>query len=203
MLEGTVQAMALTLEIRDAYTAGHERRVAQVACAIAREMGLPKQRIEGIRIASLLHDLGKICVPAEILNKPGPISENEFNLFKAHCQVGFDILKTIEFPWPVAQMVFQHHERMDGSGYPSCLAGENILLEARILAVADVVEAMASHRPYRPALGIDKALEEVAQNKSILYDPSVVEKCLALFQKKGFTFDSPSIPDPEMAFRFT
>ncbi len=185
---GIIQAMALTLERRDPYTAGHQRRVAKLARAIADEMHLPGEQLDGIRMAATIHDLGKISVPAEILTKPSRLSKIEFNLIKTHSQVGYDILKTIEFPWPLAQIVVQHHERMDGSGYPSSLAGEDILQEARVLAVADVVEAMASRRPYRPALGIDKALEEISQNKGILYDPKVADACLKLFKEKGFSW---------------
>ncbi len=165
-LGATIQAMAFTVETRDPYTAGHQRRVASLARAIATEMGLSQEQIEGIRMAAAIHDIGKITVPAEILSKPGRLSDIEFGLIKMHPQAGYDILKTIAFPWPVAQMIFQHHERMDGSGYPQGLSDEEIILEARILAVADVVEAMASFRPYRPALGIDKALEEVSQNRA-------------------------------------
>ncbi len=188
-LGGTIQALALTVETRDPYTAGHQRRATNLARAIATEMGLSEEQIDGIRMAGAIHDLGKISVPAGILNKPGRLNENEFGIIQAHPQVGYDILKTIEFPWPVAQIVFQHHERMDGSGYPRGLVGEEILLEARILAVADVVEAMSSHRPYRPALGIDKALEEISQNRGVLYDPEVVDACLRLFAEKGFRLE--------------
>lgn len=194
VLEGTVQAMAMAVEMRDPYTAGHERRVAALACAIAERMGLPPDQIEGIRIAGLLHDVGKIRVPAEILNKPGPASEIESAMLKTHSEVGYDILKAIEFPWPIAQIVLQHHERLDGSGYPGGLMGEDIVLEAGVVAVADVVEAMASHRPYRPALGIDKALDEISQNRGKLYEPVVVDSCLALFSHGEFSFDSPEFP---------
>lgn len=187
-MEGTIQALSTTVEMRDPYTAGHQRRVTELACAVAREMGLQEKRTEGIYIAGLLHDIGKIAVPAEILSKPGTISEGEFTIMKSHPRVGFEILKGIKFPWPVAQIILQHHERMDGSGYPSGLSGEEIYLEARILGVADVVEAMASHRPYRPALGIDKALQEISQNSGPLYDPKVVDACLTLFNQKGFSF---------------
>ncbi|HID87618.1 MAG TPA: HD domain-containing protein [Anaerolineae bacterium] len=152
-------------------------------------MGLAKERIEGIRVAGGLHDIGKINVPAEILSKPGRISDIEFSLIKMHPKAGYDILKRMEFPWPVAQIVLQHHERMDGSGYPQGLVGADIILEARILAVADVVEAMSSHRPYRPAHGIGKALEEISQNRGILYDPEVADACLRLFTEKGFAFE--------------
>jgi PAS domain S-box-containing protein len=187
--EGTVNVLVSVVEIRDPYTAGHQRRVTQLACAIAKEMGLSEGQIGGIRMAGLIHDIGKINVPAEILSKPGPLTELEYGLIKMHPQVGYDILNgTIEFPWPVAQIILQHHERMDGSGYPQRLSGEDILLEARILGVADVIEAMASHRPYRSALGIDKALEETSQNKGVLYDPEVVDVCSKLFTAKGFEF---------------
>jgi PAS domain S-box-containing protein/putative nucleotidyltransferase with HDIG domain len=188
-LDGTVFALASTAEKRDPYTAGHQQRVAQLACAIAREMGLSKSKIEGIRVAGILHDIGKIYIPAEILSKPGSITEIEFQMIKTHPQAGYDILRDIEFPWPVAQITLQHHERMDGSGYPGGLSGEEILLEARILGVADVVETMASHRDYLPALGIGKALEEISAKKGTSYDSGVVDACLTLFQKKGFKFE--------------
>jgi len=187
-LGATIQAMALTVETRDAYTAGHQQRVTNLARAIAKEMKLSKGQIDGIRMAGTIHDIGKIGVPAEILNKPSRLADIEFNLIKIHPLVGYNILKQIEFPWPVAEIVLQHHERMNGSGYPHGLSGEDILLEARILGVADVVEAMASHRPYRPALGIDKALEEISKNRGTLYDPQVVDACLRLFREKGFKF---------------
>jgi len=187
-LGATIQAMALTVEMRDAYTAGHQQRVTDLARTIATEMKLSKGQIDGIRMAGTIHDIGKIGVPAEILNKPIRLTDIEFSLIKIHPLVGYNILEQIEFPWPVAGIVLQHHERMNGSGYPHGLSGEDILLEARILGVADVVEAMASHRPYRPALGIDKALEEISQNRGILYDPRVVDTCVKLFTEKGFTF---------------
>ena len=185
-LEGTVNVLVSAIELRDPYTAGHQRRVTQLACAIAKEMGLPEEQIEGLRMAGLIHDLGKITIPAEILSKPGQLSELEWGMIKAHSQIGYDILKNTEFPWPVARIVLQHHERVDGSGYPQGLPGEEIMLEARILAVADVVEAMASHRPYRPPRGLDKALEEISQHRGILYDPEVVDACLKLFTEKRF-----------------
>ena len=188
-LEGTVNTLVSAIEIRDPYTAGHQRRVAQLASAIANEMGLPEEQIEGIRMAGLIHDIGKITVPAEVLSRPGPLSKLEYGLIKTHPQGGHDVLKTIEFPWPVAQIVLQHHERMDGSGYPQGLSGEDILPEARILAVADVVEAMDSNRPYRPPRELDKALEEISQNRGVLYDPEAVDACLKLFTKKGFMFE--------------
>lgn len=187
-MEGTVQAMAYTIETRDPYTAGHQKRVTKLACAIAREMKLSADQIDGVRMAGGLHDIGKIYVPAEILSKPGKISPVEYNIIKTHPQVGFDILKSIDFPWPVGEFVLQHHERMDGSGYPKGLKGDEIHLEARILAVADVIEAMSTHRPYRAALSIETALTEVEENMGTLYDPDVVEVCLTLFRKKEFSF---------------
>jgi len=178
------------VEIRDPYTAGHQIQTANLARAIATEMGLPQMKIDAIRIAGSIHDIGKLSIPAEILSKPKKLSEIEFSLIKGHAQKGYEILKDVESPWPLAEMVYQHHERMDGSGYPRCLKGEEILMEARILAVADVVEAMASHRPYRPALGIDAALEEIEKNKGVLYDRDVAETCLRLFRDKGFQIES-------------
>jgi len=188
-MEGTIQVISSTVEMRDPYTAGHQRRVAALAGAIAAKMGLTEDRIDGLRMAGLIHDLGKIAVPAEILSKPGRITEAEFNMIKCHPQTGYDILKDMKFPWPLAQIVLEHHERMDGSGYPQGLSGEDTLLEARILAVADVVEAMASHRPYRPALGIDRALDEIQQNRGTLYDTVVVDACLKLFKEKEFNLE--------------
>ncbi len=188
-LEGTINVLVSAIEMKDPYTAGHQRRVARLACAVAQEMGLPQEQIGGIRMAGLIHDLGKINIPAEILSKPSQLNEFEWGMIKAHSQVGYDILKTIDFPWPVAQIVLQHHERMNGSGYPQGLWGEEIMLEARILAVADVVEAMASFRPYRPLRGLDKALEEISQNGGVLYDPEAVDACLKLFTEKGFEFE--------------
>ncbi len=188
-LQGTVAALANTVEIKDPYTAGHQRRVAQLSCAMARELGWSPDRVEGIQVLCFLHDIGKIAVPAEILNKPGKISLTEFGLIKVHPQVGYDILKDIAFPWPVAQGVLQHHERLDGSGYPSGLTAEEITPEAKILAVADVVEAMVSHRPYRPALGLEQALEEITRNRGKLYDPDAVDVCVRLLTEKDFRFD--------------
>ena len=185
----TVVALASASEIRDPYTSGHQQRVTKLACSIAEDMGFTKNLIEGLRIAGLLHDIGKISVPAEILSKPGKITQDEYNIIKQHCQIGYEILKGIEFPWPVAQIVLQHHEKMNGSGYPLGLTGEEILLEARILAVADVIEAMSSHRPYRPGLGIDKALDEVMNNKSTFFDPAVVDTCWDLFSSGKFKFE--------------
>jgi PAS domain S-box-containing protein/putative nucleotidyltransferase with HDIG domain len=187
-LSGTVQAMSMTIELRDPYTAGHQRRVGRLSDAIARELNLPRTQIEGIRMAGDIHDIGKIYVPAEILSKPGQITEIEYSIIKNHAQAGYEILKTIDFPWPVAEIVHQHHERLDGSGYPAGLTGNAILLEARILSVADVVEAMSSHRPYRPSFGTDAALAEIAKNKGKLYDPDVVDACLTLFHEKDFSF---------------
>ncbi|MGC7847541.1 PAS domain S-box protein [Desulforudis sp. 1088] len=187
-VEGTIQAVAKLVEMKDPYTAGHQRRVAELACAIAKEMGLPKDRIEGLRFGALIHDVGKIPVPAGILNKPGRLHDAEFSLIKMHPKIGYDILKDVNFPWPVAQIILQHHERLNGSGYPGGLFGDDILLEAQILGVADMVEAMASHRPYRPAQGIDKALEQLTRDKGVLFNPDVVDACLRLFTRKGFNF---------------
>jgi len=188
-MEHAIQAMTIVVEMRDPHTAGHQQRATQLACAIAKEIGLSKERIGGLRLAGLIHDIGKVRVPAEILMNPDGLSEPEFMMIKAHPRLGYEILKTIDFPWPVAQIVLQHHERMDGSGYPSGLSGEDIVMEARILAVADVVDAMASHRPYRAALGINKALEEISQNKGVLYDSKAVDACLTLFRDKKFEFE--------------
>jgi putative nucleotidyltransferase with HDIG domain len=189
-LLGAVQAIAAIVELKDPYTAGHQRRVSTLSMTIAQEMGVPPEQSEGIRIAGMIHDIGKVSVPSEILSKPGKISEVEFMLIKNHVLSGYDILKNIDFPWPLDQMILQHHERMDGSGYPQGLSEKKILLEAKILAVADVVEAMATHRPYRAALGIDLALEEITKNRGIWYDPEAVDICLRLFREKGFTFDA-------------
>lgn len=188
-LKGVVQAMSVTVEMRDPYTAGHQRRVSRLSVAIAEEMGLPERRIEGIRMAGEIHDIGKIYVPAEILSKPGKLTDIEFTIIKTHPQVGFDILKNIEFPWPIADIVVQHHERLDGKGYPSGLKGDAILLDSKIIIVADVVEAMSSHRPYRPSHGIEKALEEIAAHKGTRFDPDVVDACLRLFREKGFSLE--------------
>jgi len=188
-LIATVNALASTIEMRDPYTAGHQRRVTLLACAIAGEMGLTNDQFDGLRMAGLIHDLGKLSVPAEVLSKPGRINDIEFSIIRFHPQICHDILKTIELPWPVATIVLQHHERLDGSGYPQGLKGNEIMLEARILAVADVVEAMASHRPYRPALGIKYALEEITEHRGTLYDPEVIDACVKLFTEKKFKFD--------------
>jgi HD-GYP domain-containing protein (c-di-GMP phosphodiesterase class II) len=190
-LEDTIQAIATTVEVRDPYTAGHQRRVASLAVAIARELGLSRERIRGLHLAGIVHDLGKISVPAEILSRPGPLSPIEYRMMKLHSQAGHDILKDVEFPWPIAQMVLQHHERYDGSGYPAGLKGEAILLEARILAVADVMESMSSHRPYRPSLGVDAALKEIADHRGTLYDPDVADACIKVFRERRFAFETP------------
>ena len=188
-LHGTIQAMALTVETRDQYTAGHMRRVADLAQFIGSEMGLPENTVEAIRMAAGLHDIGKIAVPAEILSKPARLSRNEFALIKEHPSVGYDILKTIEFPWPLADIVHQHHELLDGSGYPQGLAADQIMIESCILTVADVVESISTHRPYRPSLGIESAFSEIEQNKGIKYLPEAVEACINLFREKGYQFD--------------
>jgi len=188
-LTQTVEAIACMSEMRDPYTAGHQRRVAKLASAVAQEMGMSEDQIEGIRVSGFLHDVGKIVVPAEILSKPGRINDAELSLIRTHSSVGYEILKLLEFPWPVAKAVLQHHERRNGSGYPAGLTAEALTVEAEILAVADVVESMASRRPYREALGIDKALEEISEKKGILYSPQVVDACLRLFRQRGFTFD--------------
>ena len=189
-LEATIQAVAWLIEKRDPYTAGHQRRVTKLAEAIGRAMELPENRIEGIRAAAILHDIGKITAPAEILSKPSALGQTEYALIQAHSEIAYEVLQTIDFPWPVAEIVHQHHERMDGSGYPQGLLGDDILLEARIIAVSDVVEAMSSHRPYRPALGIDAALAEIAANRGRLYDAAVVDCCIQLFENQAFGFEA-------------
>ena len=186
----TIEAIAATVEARDPYTAGHQRRVAVLARAIALEMGLSDNKIRGLYLAATIHDLGKISIPVEILSKPTKLSKFEFDLVKTHSQIGYDIIKDAQFPWPIAQIVLQHHERLDGSGYPQHLKGEQMQSEAKILAVADVVEAMSSNRPYRPGLGLDAALEEVAAQRGVLYDPAAVDSCIALFREKKFDFES-------------
>jgi len=189
VLDQTVNALATVSEIRDPYTAGHQRRVSMLASEIAREFGLPKDIVEGIHVAGGLHDIGKIAVPAEILTKPTQLIEIEFELVKTHSAVGHEVLKDIDFPWPVAEAVYQHHERLDGSGYPRGLKGNAIIPEAKILAVADVVEAMASHRPYRPAHGIDTALNEIVHGRNKLYDPEVADACIRLFRERGYRLE--------------
>ena len=187
-LDEIVHAMSLTVEKRDPYTAGHQKRTTELAMALAGEMGLSEHQIKGIQMAALIHDMGKISIPAEILSKPGKLNEVEMQMVRRHPQAAFEILKEIDFPWPVDLIVLQHHEKMDGSGYPQGLAGEDILLEARILCIADVVESIESHRPYRPGLGIDKALEEISNNRGILFDQDVVDACLRLFKEKNFQY---------------
>jgi HD-GYP domain-containing protein (c-di-GMP phosphodiesterase class II) len=186
-MEETVQAIATTIEMRDPYTAGHQRRVAGLAQRIAARMHLSAEEIHGIFLAATIHDIGKIHIPAEILSFPGKLGEIEYTLIKTHVQAGYDILKNIEFPWPLAQMVYQHHEHLDGSGYPRGLQGDQISLAGRILCVADVVESMATYRPYRPGLGVRKALAEVRKNRGKLYDTAVVNVCLELF-REGYEF---------------
>ncbi|MBU0544268.1 MAG: HD domain-containing protein [Proteobacteria bacterium] len=188
-LEGVIQTLTIASEVRDPYTAGHQRRVTDLAISIAQEMGLAENVVAGIRMAGLIHDIGKLAVPAEILTKPSKINDLEFQLVKTHSEVGYDILKNIDFPWPVADIVLQHHERMNGSGYPRKLKKPDILVEARIINVADVVEAMASYRPYRPSLGIEKSLEQISRNRGILYDDEVVDACLRLFRENRFKFE--------------
>ncbi|MCK7472340.1 MAG: HD-GYP domain-containing protein [Desulfomicrobium escambiense] len=182
----TIQVLVSAVESRDSYTAGHQSRSADLACAIAKEMGLAQDKIEGIRMAGSIHDIGKLSIPAEILSKPTKLTDLEFALIKEHSRSGYEMLKDVESPWPLAEIVYQHHERMNGSGYPRNLKGDEIIIESQILAVADVVEAMASHRPYRPTLGIEAALEEIEKNKGILYAAVIADACLRLFRKKGY-----------------
>ncbi|MES9958406.1 MAG: HD domain-containing phosphohydrolase [Sedimenticola sp.] len=189
VLVKTIQAIALTVEKRDPYTAGHQERVSDLASAIAVEMGLTEEQVEGIRMGAMIHDIGKVYVPGEFLNRPGKLTEDEFSIIKTHAQVGYDIVKDIDFAWPVAEMILQHHERLNGSGYPNGLKGEEIILEARIMAVADVVEAISSHRPYRPGLGMDVALGEITDNRGTFYDPDAVDACLRLFNEKGYQIE--------------
>ena len=187
-LGGTIQAIALTVEKKDPYTAGHQQRVADLARAIGTDMGLSKHVIDGIRLAGSIHDIGKNCVPADILSKPGKLTEHEFGIIKTHPEVGFDILRGINFPWPIAKTVLQHHERLDGSGYPSGLKDPDIIIEARIIAVADVVEAISTHRPYRPALGIDVAIQEITTGRGTIYDADAVDSCVKLLSEKKYRF---------------
>jgi PAS domain S-box-containing protein len=185
-IDGTIQVISAITEKRDPYTSGHQRRVADLARAIGQEMGLAADRVKGLHMAGEIHDIGKVSIPADILSNPARLSELEYKMIQAHAQVGHDILGEVKFAWPIAKMILQHHERMDGSGYPQGLKGDDILLESRILAVSDVVEAMASHRPYRSALGIEAALKEIENNKGLLYDPAIVSACLTLFREKGY-----------------
>jgi PAS domain S-box-containing protein len=187
-IKTTIQVLGTASEARDPYTAGHQKRVADLARTIATEMGLSPDAVEGIRMAGSIHDIGKLSIPAEILSKPTKLTNIEFSLIKEHPRIGYEMLKDVESPWPLAQIVHQHHERIDGSGYPGKLKGDEILIEARIMAVADVVEAMASHRPYRAALGIEVALEEIEKNKGVIYDTAVADACLKLFREKGYQF---------------
>jgi putative nucleotidyltransferase with HDIG domain len=188
-MEGAIAAIAMITEMRDPYTAGHQRRVAVLASSIAREMGFSEEEVSIINMAGILHDVGKSSIPMEILCKPIALDPMEFDIIKLHARVGHDILKLLKLPPAICPCVLQHHERMNGSGYPNKLEGDEIMMEARILAVADVVEAMSSDRPYRPSLGVGKALEEIEQNKGVLYDPRVAETCLTLFNDRGFKFD--------------
>ncbi|MHB8093821.1 MAG: HD-GYP domain-containing protein [Candidatus Aminicenantales bacterium] len=185
-LGGIIYVVQEIVEKRDPYTAGHQSRVADLARAIAGEMNLSEDQIDAVRMAGIIHDIGKIAVPAEILSKPGKLNESEFSLIKEHSKAGYEILKKADLPWPIADIILQHHERLDGSGYPQGLKGNQIVLEARILAIADVVEAMASHRPYRAALGIDRALEEISEKRGLLYDPTASDACSRIFKEKGY-----------------
>jgi len=189
MMEATVHAIALSVESRDPYTAGHQQRVARLAAAMANKMGLAADQIDTIRLAGDLHDIGKIRIPSSLLNRPGKLLEVEHQLIRIHPQVSYDLLKDIPSSQPFARIVLQHHERLDGSGYPQSLLSKDILLEAKILAVADVTEAMSSHRPYRPSLGIDFALKEILQNRAKLYDSNAVDACLELFKKENYDFE--------------
>jgi putative nucleotidyltransferase with HDIG domain len=188
-MEETIQALASTVEFRDPYTAGHQRRVAQLAKAIAQEIGLTEDRITGLYLAAVIHDIGKIKVPVQVLIQPGRLSELEFEMVKSHVEVGYDILKSIDFPWPIATIVRQHHERLDGSGYPLGISGTELLMESRIVAVADVVEAISSFRPYRPGLGIDYALEQIEAGRGTLFDSDVVDACIHVIRDLNFSFD--------------
>jgi putative nucleotidyltransferase with HDIG domain len=203
MTGGAIQAIHRMIEIRDPYTGLHQRRTADLARTIAHEMNLPLETINGIRMAGLIHDIGKIAIPAEILSKPTRLTEVEFFLIKSHPLVGYQILESIDFPWPIAQIVLQHHERMDGSGYPNGLSGDGIIIGAKILGVADVIEAMASHRPYRAALGLDAALEEISSKSGSLYDPAVAKASLRLFKEGLYQFSasSTSLDTPEIIIR--
>jgi putative nucleotidyltransferase with HDIG domain len=189
IMDGTIKALSATVEARDPYTAGHQQRVTRLAVAMAREMGMDETCVETVRLAGIVHDIGKICVPAEILTRPGKLSANEFAVMKDHCAAGYHILRGIDFGPDVAEIVLQHHERLNGSGYPRALAGEAIHMAARIIAVADVVESMLSHRPYRPSLGALPALREIRRNRDSLYDRTAVDACLRLFREKDFSFD--------------
>jgi len=188
---GIIRAIDRSVETRDPYTAGHQHQVARLASALAQEMALPADTIEAIYVAASIHDLGKIYVPAEILSKPGHISDIERGIIRTHPQVGYEILRSIDFPWPIAEIVLQHHERLDGSGYPRGLKDGDIRIEARILGLSDVVESIGSHRPYRPTLGMERALAEIRKNRGTLYDPEVVDACLHLIEQGRFAFEEP------------
>ena len=187
--KGAINLLAIAGEQRDPYTSGHQIRVSKLATAIAKEMGLEENIIEGITIAGIIHDIGKMSIPSELLSKPTKLTELEYSLIQTHAESGYSILKNINFPWPIAEIVYQHHERLDGSGYPRQLKGDNILLEAKILGISDVVEAMSSYRPYRPSLGIKAALAEISENKGITFDQVAVESCQRLFEENRFSFD--------------
>ena len=188
IIEGTAHIITKVVELRDPYSIGHQQRVSKLATAIAQEMELPQDKIEGTKIASLVHDIGKVDLPTEIISKPSKLIEVEFNLIKNYPKVGYDILKKVDFPWPIAEIVLQHQEKIDGSGYPRGLKSDEICIEAKILGVANVVEAMSSYKSYRPALSIDEALTEISKNKNILFDPEVVDTCFKLFKEKDFKF---------------
>jgi len=201
-MEALIQVMESAMGTRDPYTVGHQQRVTRLACALGRDFGLSPERLQALHTAAALHDLGKIAIPSGILSKPTKLTEIEFAMIKAHPRIGYDILKPLKFPEPIGKIILQHHERLNGSGYPQGLKGKKILMEARILSVADVVEAMCSHRPYRPALGLARAQEEISRRKGVLYDAGVVEACLKLCDQEGsaeqlFTV-SPTIPLPQM-----
>jgi putative nucleotidyltransferase with HDIG domain len=185
ILDGIVKTLSMIVETRDPYTSGHEDQVAKISCKIAKEMKLSEEQITAIHVAATLHDIGKISVPSEILNKPGRLNDLEREIIKTHCKVANDLLINIEFPYPVAEIIFQHHERMDGSGYPRGLKGDNIAIEARIIGAADVMDAMSSYRPYRPALGVDAAMEEIVKFRGITYDPAVVDACVKIYKNTG------------------
>lgn len=187
-LEDAIESLAMIAELRDPFKAAHERRTAELAAAISDEMELSRDRIKGLRVAALLHDIGEVNIPLPVLTKSSALSASEYEIIKSHPQVGYDLLKEIKFPWPVAEIVLQHHERIDGSGYPEGLSNGDIMLEARLLAVADVIEAMASPRPYRPSHGIEVAIEEIVRYKGIRYDAAVVDSCVKVFLKRGFEF---------------
>ncbi|MCK4312913.1 MAG: HD domain-containing protein [Candidatus Cloacimonetes bacterium] len=201
-MEKIVNALIAAIEVWDPYTASHQKRVATLALAIAREMGFSKRRLDILRIAAILHDIGKINLPSEILSKPGKLADCEFNLIKIHSEAGYEILRRIEFPSKVAKIVYQHHEKMDGSGYPQGLVNGDIILEARILNVADVVEAISSNRPYRPAIGLDEALEEIGNNSNGQYDPETVKICISLFKKKNFKFEDIKLREKERELNY-